>query len=593
MATRSMRERVLRMFTILGGITFFFMILALLGAFFMGGKKNVPERVLLELDLRAPIADAEASDLVAEVLRQTTTSVRDVVETLERAGTDERVAGLVVYFGGEGHGMAVDQEIRDALFAFRNKGKFAIGYADTFGEFGPGNQAYYVATACDEIWLQPSGDVGFNGLVSEAIFIRGTLDLLGIVSRMDQRYEYKNAMNMFTEKQLTPAHREALAAILEDEFGQIVQGVSQARGISEEQVKKLADAGPYLGPEAQAGGLVDKLGYRDEMLAAAKQRAGEGATLLFSDTYLELAGRPHDTGKRIALIYGVGPVTRQRSNDPIFGESTMDSESVTAAFRAAIRDDDVKAILFRVESPGGSYVASDSIWREVKLAREAGKPVIVSMGNVAGSGGYFVAMGANKIVAQPGTITGSIGVLGGKQLMRDTWGKIGITWDDVSSSQNATMFLATHDFTEHGWKRFQAWLDRVYTDFTGKVAEGRGLTIEQVHAIAKGRIWSGQRAKKLGLVDELGGFSVVAVSLKKKASIDADANIELRLYPRKKSMFELLTADEPSSSDDPIKSPVSAGPVQRWLPIGDELRALGLLEHDPGVLTMPAFRITE
>src|SRR5262249_6339295 len=268
-----------------------------------------------------------------------------------------------------------------------------------------------------EIYLQPSGDIGLTGLIAENPFLRGTLEKLGVVPRLDHRHEYKNAMNLFTKRKFTPAHKEATAKLVGSIFGQMVRGVSEGRHLQEEQVRALVDRGPYLGQEAVEAKLVDGLAYRDEVYDKVKAKAGAGAKLLFLSEYLDRAGRPHEKGQTVALIYGVGGVSRGKDDfDPLTGGSTMGSDTVAAAFRDAVASKDVKAILFRVDSPGGSYVASDTIWRETVRAKKAGKPVIVSMGNVAASGGYFVAMAADKIVAEPATITASIGVLAGKML---------------------------------------------------------------------------------------------------------------------------------------------------------------------------------
>ncbi len=305
----------------------------------------------------------------------------------------------------------------------------------------------------------------------------------------------------------------------------------------------MVDRGPFLGQHALEAKLVDRLAYRDEVMDEAKKRAGEGAERLALAKYLERAGRPHDDGQTIALIYGVGGVARGKSGfDPLSGDMTMGSDSVAAAFRAAIDDEDVKAIVFRVDSPGGSYVASDTIWREVERARKAGKPVIVTMGDLAGSGGYFVAMSADKIVAQPGTITGSIGVLAGKFITPGFWEKIGISWDEVHAGANARMWTGTHNYSPAEWERFEGLLDRIYADFTTKVASGRKLPKEEVLRIAKGRIYTGEDAKAIGLVDELGGFDTALRLAKQAAKIPESEEVKLRTYPRPKRLIETLLA---------------------------------------------------
>jgi protease-4 len=255
----------------------------------------------------------------------------------------------------------------------------------------------------------------------------------------------------------------------------------------------------------------------------------------------------------------------------------MGSDTVAGAIRAAVDDKDVKAILFRVDSPGGSYVASDTIWREVVRARQAGKPVIVSMGNLAGSGGYFVAMAADKIVAEPGTITASIGVLGGKMLTSGLWDKVGLSWDEVHQGENATMFTGTQDYTPAEWARFEAWLDRVYVDFTSKVADGRKLSKDKVLEIAKGRIWSGQDAKNLGLVDELGGYDTALRLAKRAAGVREDEEVRIVEYPRPKGFLESeLGWRSPDNSEKESVGQAMARILELVQPVARQLDAAGI-----------------
>lgn len=583
-------SRALRIFAFIGVLTTALLALValLVGLTCAVGGASVPAKTVLEIDFERPFAERIPADPLARVLGGDGATVADLVFALERARTDDRVAGVVARIGAGGAGFARTQEMRDAIAGLRAAGKFAVAFAETFGEAGPGNQGYYLAAAFDEIWLQPSGDVGLNGVMMQGMFLRGAFDKLGVDVRMDHRHEYKSALNMYTERGYTPAHREAASAIARGIFGQIVAGVAEGRKLAPEAVRALIDRGPFLGPEALKEGLVDKLGYRDEVMAHVKARAGEGAELLYFDKYLERAGSPHARGERIAVIHGVGPVTRGGERyDPIFGEATMGSDTVAGALRAAIDDPKVKAIVFRVDSPGGSYVASDAIWRETVRAKSLGKPVIVSMGNVAGSGGYFVSMSATKIVAHPGTITGSIGVLGGKLLTRALFEKLGITYDDVREGANADMFSDTHDYSAQGWQRFQAWLDRVYLDFTQKVAEGRGLPIEKVREAARGRIWTGEDARALGLVDELGGWPVALRLAREAAGLDADAPIELKVYPEDKSLLSQLLGGGRESSDSAPATRMQLQLLEELRPAAAELRAMGFGPGSYGVLSTP------
>ncbi len=510
---------------------------------------------------------------------------------IDRGAADDRVVGMVAKIGAAPIGMAKVQEIREAVERFRAHKKFAIAYAETFGEFGPGNGAYYLATSFDQIYLQPSGDIGLTGIIMESPFVKGTLSKLGITFHGDHRYEYKNALNFYTETKYTAPHKEAMTAVMTSWFNQMKDGICRARQIAPEKFQAIVDAGPYLGQEAVSAKLVDGVAYRDEVYNNARAKAGARVQFLYLDKYLDRAGRPHDSGKKIALVFGVGGVTRGRSDyDPVQGSQNMGSDTVAGAIRAAVEDKEVKAILFRVDSPGGSYVASDTIWREVVNARKAGKPVIVSMGDLAGSGGYFVAMAADKIVAQPGTITASIGVLGGKMLTSGLWDKIGLSWDQVHQGNNATMFTGTQDYTPAEWARFEAWLDRVYVDFTGKVADGRKLSKEKVLQIAKGRIWSGQDAKSLGLVDELGGYDTALNLAKKAAGIGDGEDVKIVEYPKSKTLLQsLLQRAGADNSDKEAAGQTLIRVLAVVQPVARKLDAAGINRKDEQdeVLRMP------
>jgi protease-4 len=589
-----MSKAILRFLAVLGALWLIGMAIVLVTVIGMKGK--VPSKTILEANFEQEFLEDVPATPSAQLLLSRKQTLRDVVDAIDRGAGDDRVVGMVAKIGAAPMGMAQTQEIRDAVQRFRAHKKFAVAYSETFGEFGPGNGSYYLATSFDHIYLQPSGDVGLTGIIMESPFLKGTLAKLGMTFHGDHRYEYKNALNFFTETKYTGPHKEAMTAIMNSWFNQMKDGICQARQIAPEQFQAIVDAGPYLGKEAVAAKLVDAVAYRDEVYNDVKNKAGDGAELLYLDKYLSRAGRPHDHGKIIALVFGVGGVTRGRSDyDPVQGSQTMGSDTAASAIRAAAEDKDVKAILFRVDSPGGSYVASDTIWREVVRARQAGKPVIVSMGNLAGSGGYFIAMAADKIVAKPGTITASIGVLGGKMLTSGLWDKVGLSWDEVHDGQNATMFTGTHDYTPAEWGRFQAWLDRVYVDFTNKVADGRKLPKEKVLEIAKGRIWSGQDAKNLGLVDELGGYDRALQLAKKAAGVPEADDVKIVVFPRPRTFLEsVLDRRGPNNSDKEGVSQTLAKVLQVVQPLARQLDAAGIKsknENQEDVLRMKEFEV--
>jgi protease IV len=584
-----MRRLIIGFFAFIGFLT----VLLVAGiTLVVGGLKpsvsGLPGNIVLTADLTRDLPEGASEEQVVRLLVGSRPTLRDFLDAVEAAGNDPRVKVLLARVGEDELGLAKVQEVRDAITAFRSKGKLALAFADSFGEFGPGTRPYYLATAFDEIWLQPMGNVGLTGLYADSPFLKGTLDLLGVVPQFDHREEFKTAMNLLTETKMTPAHREEIEALLTSVAGQITRGIALGRKLSEPEVRSLIDRGPFLAQEAVPAKLVDRLGYRDEVLAHARARAGSGAEPMGIATYLDRAGHPHREGSTIALIYGSGLVVRSgRGASPLAGSNVMAATQLARAFRAAVRDPSVRAILLRIDSPGGSAVASESIWREVVFARERGKPVIVSMGDVAGSGGYYVAAAADKIVAEPATLTGSIGVLAGKPVVADLLRKIGVSTDSAQVGANAAMFSLTSEFSAFAHARLEAFLDETYKGFKDHVATGRRLTEEEVEAVAKGRVWSGEDAKAHGLVDELGGYETALRLAKQAANLAPDAPFTLTVFPREESLPELIynrLSGKDHENDDGI---VTAGSVERTIravqPLLQRLQAV----LDPGLLTMP------
>jgi len=584
-------KKEMNRFWLIAGILIAVCVAAGLAVRLAGGGRPIRARtrILLDVNLEAAYPESVPDNPVGRLLVPTRTTLKELVETIDRAGHDRAVAGLIARVGAAPMGLAQTQEIRDAVRRFRARKKFAVAFAETFGEVGSGNESYYLATAFDEIWLQPSGDVWLTGIAMESPFLRGTLDKLAVKPSLGQRYEYKNAANFYTETKFTAAHREAMEKLKESWFSQIARGITEGRKLSAQQVRAAVDRGPFLGKEAVEAELVDGLGYRDEVVNRVVARAGADAELVGLARYRKQIGDP--TGRHtLALVYGVGTVVRGKSDaNPTFDSVVMGSDSVTAALRAAGEVSNVRAIVFRVDSPGGSYVASDTIWREVARVRKTGKPVVVSMGNLAGSGGYFVAMSADKIVAQPGTITGSIGVFGGKFVLTGLFEKVGLSFDEVHTGENALFWDPNRDFSPSEHARFEAWLDRVYEDFTSKAAEGRHLPRERVLQIARGRIWSGEDAKELKLVDELGGLDTAVRLAKRAARIPDTETIVLETFPKPKTFFQSVwrfgrEPEEETAADARTELIVRA--VRTIQPVARRLRALGLLGQT-GVLSMP------
>jgi protease IV len=550
-------------------------------------ESRVPQRTVLELDLSTPLLEQRPEGPFAGIVFDKRMRLRDVVEALHAAAADKKVVGLVARVNPQGIGIAGIEELRDAVAAFRASGKPTIAWTDTFGEATPANGAYYLATAFDQIYIQPSGDVGLTGLELTSLFLRGTLDKVGVQPQFAQRHEFKNAANTFTDTAFTPAHRESMDALAGSIFDHMVAEIAKARKVSVEQLRAAIDSGPLLGDEALKAKLVDGLLYRDEVYGRVERLRGTAgkAQLLYLRKYWERIQRPWSRGdKTIALVYGVGDVMRGKSDsDALTGTVIMGSDTVAAALRAAAEAPDVVAIVLRVDSPGGSYVASDTIWREVMRAKRRGKPVIASFGDVAASGGYFVAMGADKIVAHPGTITGSIGVYGGKMVTRDLWGKLGITFDSVQRGAHADMWSGLEPMDDGEWAKFNGWLDRVYADFTKKAADGRHMSLARLQELAKGRVWSGVDAKKRGLVDELGGYETALRLAKQAAHLAPDAQVEVREYPRPRNPFDEIFDQGRESSDE--EGAQTARVLAALRPALRALREAGLLgQQAPQVL---------
>jgi len=576
-----MRRVIVNFFAIIGAVVFVLLCLGVgLAIWAESRAPRIADGTILTLDLTDALPDAPADRGLSQLFFPTGMTLADTLGALERAGDDPRVKGLVARIGDGAMGLAEVQELRDAIAAFRAKGKRAVAYADTFGELSSGTRSYYLATAFDEIWLQPLGTVGLVGLRAELNFYRGTLDMLGVVPDFAHREEFKDAANRMTETAITGPEREELNALLQSIYGQIIDGIAADRKLAPDAVKALVDRSPLLLDEAMKAQLIDHVGDRENAIASL----GAGAPLLSLAHYLDQVGAPHQSGPTIALIYATGLMARGDGGDnPLTGDNILGADDLTRAFRLAQADKSVRAILFRIDSPGGSAVAAETIWAAVRRAREAGKPVIVSMGDVAGSGGYYVAAPADKIVAEPATLTGSIGVVAGKLVFGGLLKKLGGNWDSVQIGANASIFSLMEDFSPSERERLEAVLDSIYGTFKSRVAEGRKLDDAAVEAVAKGRVWSGADASTRGLVDALGGFRTALDLAKQAAGVPAEQDVTLKPYPTPKTAGELLLARLRGGSDEDDESRLPARMIA-FLRVSAE--RLGLALAPPGALTM-------
>lgn len=587
------RQRLTTLFTIIGIVTTVLVMAmgAVVTCTFVT-RDRVAEHTILELRLDRPLANPGSDDPLALLTGGSGLTWLQVVEALERGAHDERVVGVVAYIDGTSHGMAHVEELRDAIVAFRAAGKPAIAFAETMGGAGPGTQGYYLATAFDEIYLQPSGELGLAGLRSERMFLRGTFDMVDAVPQGGRRSEYKSFYETYAERHMSAASREQTEVMLADMHAQLVSAIAPRVGDDLARARAVIEQGPYLAAEALEHGLIDGLAYRDQMLATVQERVGGEAERLYPEAYLERAGRAWAEGSVIAIIHGNGGIVRGPGDyDPIERESSMGAQTVVAAFTAAVEDPEVEAIVFRVNSPGGSAVASDAMWRATQKAREAGKPVVVSMGNYAASGGYYVSAGATKIVAQPSTVTGSIGVVAFKLATRGVWNKVGVTWDFVQTSPNAATWNTLDPDGPEGRAHLERSLDQTYADFKQRVADGRDMSLQEVERVARGRVWTGMRAQQEGLVDVLGGLPTAIALAKQEAGIDEDADVELRTFPLSKGMLAQLLSGGPDNSDRvTARDRVDAG-LERWREAAGTLREVVQASGDAGALTMVPMRV--
>jgi protease-4 len=551
-------------------------------------RKRQTAPLILELDLTDGIAEGPVTDPLSAIISRRKMRLSDVIEGLRRARQDDRVRALVVKVGGGRIGLARMQEIREAVAGFRESGKLTVAWSETFGEFTHGNMPYYLATAFDRIYLQPSGSLGLTGVAVEQLFLHDALAKIGVGYQSAKRHEYKSATDSLTERGFTGPTREALERLAVSVAEQITAAIAERRGKTPEEARALLDRGPFLAADALAEGLVDALAYRDEVYTDVRKEAGPDAILQYVARYQRshvLAQRarklPNPRERFVAVIYASGPIKQGRGSRGPLGGSSIGSDTLAAALRSATSDEHVRAVLLRVNSPGGSPIASDTIWREVVRTRAAGKPVVVSMSDVAASGGYYIAMAADVIVAQPGTLTGSIGVIAGKPVLEEAFERVGITTDSVSVGSGATMFAPTHPFSEEEWRRINTWLDALYRDFTEKVASGRRMTLERVHELARGRVWTGADAAQNGLVDELGGMTAAADIARRRAGLPADA--PLRVFPRL-TPLDQLRSPESSESRPAAAVALDLGFADAWGPAWRFAARAGLSPYGPLML---------
>jgi len=552
-------------------------------------SKGVERRTVVELNLSGTIQEERDESLRGRFLQGDVTLISELRALFDKARRDDRVVGVMVNIKPFSMGFAKMQELREAIRAFRASGKWAICFLETAGEFTPGNGPYYLASAFDEITLSPAGSVNLSGIATETPFLRGTLDKLGIYPDFDAIGKYKNAKNIYTDKEFTDAHREATATLIDDLFTGMIEDIGASRKKSAEEMVALVDRGPFVADEAKKEGLIDRIGYLDEFRDAAEKRVDGHLTTLNWREYLKRRSGLGVGSSTIAVIHGTGLVARGRSGYDAEAGWIMGSDSVAEAIRDARKDKSVKAIILRVDSPGGSAVASDVIWRETQLAKKE-KPFVVSMSDVAASGGYYVACGADRIVAEPNTITASIGVVYGKFVMKGLYDWVGLSFGTLSKGKNAGFWSELNRWSpEEKDQIYWKFMHQIYDQFLAHVADGRHMTREAVDKIAQGRVWSARRAKDLGLVDDLGGFEKAVKVAKDLAKIPADEDVRFEVLPEKPGLWDSIwnadSSDESARLDSSLTLPRTARGVLTALRPAAQA---ALLAGEPMLIADPA-----
>jgi protease-4 len=560
--------------------------------------------LVIELDLARGVISQLPTHPVAAFKARHAASMRDIRDGLRRAAKDNDVAGLAVHVGR--CPLTPDQcdEI-GALIADFGKHKPTIAWTESFGELGNATLAYRLASFAQQIWLQPTGSLGLQGVQLGITLLRGGLEKLHVEPQFAQRKEYKTAADQFAATEITAANREMTQRIADSILEDTVRGVAQRRHLDPAAVRQAVDHAPLTAEDARQAGLVDKLGYRDEVYAALRDRFGrpDGAEQRISLQYAHRYARTRG-GNRLEMllnrrkpavgVIGVhGAITYGPSQVGPAG-TTAGSDTICAHLREAGRDDSVKAVVVRIDSPGGSYIASDAIRREVKQLRATGTPVIASMGMYAASGGYFAAMGCDAIVANPTTLTGSIGVVAGKFVTAALVDRIGLIREDVLAGANAGLLSSQTPFDQSQWDALNTWLDEVYADFTSKAADDRGLSLDELEPMARGRVWTGSDAHARGLVDELGGMGTALDLAAERAGLDPE-RLTVRGVPSLPWLEQIRPAE--SSESRSIEAAIGTPSLQRFLTGGPEDRLLALaelagLELPGGILSLPwRFRI--
>src|SRR5215813_12670573 len=582
MAMSGTRKTVLIVGGILGVLILFGVLgVAILWVALGKGEPTIRDNSVLALRVAGSLPDYTPDDPFKKFFGGPDQSLTGLVMQFRKAKVDNRIKAIILDIDTSGVGWGKAEEIREAITDFRSSGKPVYAYI----EFGL-NKEYYIATACDKIFVPPPGELFINGLAADVMFFRGSLDKLGVYPDIFQIGKYKSAGDMFTQKKMTDAHSEYINSMLDDLFSRYVETIAKDRHKTPDEVRKLIDDAPYSAQKAKEVGLIDETIYRDDVEKELKKRFGYKDTDTFTpvraadyrDVSPESLGL--NKGERIAVIYATGDIGSGSSANSPSGDQSIGSDTVSKALTDAAADRTIKAIVLRVDSPGGSGLASDIIWHAVEAANQK-KPVVVSMSDVAASGGYYISCGANKIVSQPSTITGSIGVVAGKPVVKGLYDWLGVTNEYVLRGKNAGMFRETEKFSDDERAKFEDWIKTTYyQDFVPKVAQGRHKDAQYVDSVGQGRVWTGAQAKDRGLVDDFGGLDKAIEVAKQLAKIPADKGVERVILPYPTTFLQELLSGGGDNSNTKIEQqravfaamPEDARRALRYMQLMDKMK---------------------
>lgn len=548
-----------------------FMIVAgiavITAAVIMTAGEGVDEGSILKVKLSGEIPDDKPP---MAFLGHKKVTFPEIIMAVKAAADSPKVDGILLDIHNPVMGFAHIEELRDTVKRFKESGKPVYAYFESTG-----NGGYYLASAADEIYMPPSGSVYLVGLHMEVPFFRGFLDKIGVTPHLMHYGEYKSASDIFMKEDMPEPMREVENAILDGLYEHMVTGIAEGRGLSNEKVEELIDNGPYNSKRVVQIGLIDELKYKDELIDYLEGKHEQEELKTVSARQVNDEADMYEKGEyKIAVIIATGTIVSGKGRESPFGEANIGSDTFTDILKNIREDDSIDGVLFRVDSPGGSAVASDLIWREEKITREK-KPIVVSMGDVAASGGYYIAVGADAIVAEPSTITGSIGVVTGKFSTRGLYDWLEINKVSLKRGENADLFSTYQGWVGDQEEKMRQDMMHIYWQFVDRVAEGRGMNPEEVNQLARGRVWTGSQALDRGLIDKLGGVEEALALLKEKANIPADADIKIVKYPKSKSFFEMafdVYSPRRVTIEDILKNPEILNPFgqERYLALAPE-----------------------